>query len=406
MTGRRDETFALRIAAFFGALFLVYGVSLPYLPVLLDARGLSAGEIGIVSSVPLFIRLLLTPAIAVHADRRGDHRSVVIGLSVCGVAAILLLAFVRGFWPILLCATLFLVAIQSIMPLIETIAMAGVKRGGHDYGRMRLWGSASFIVVTFAGAGAIDRLGSGAVVWLLTIGAASTLAAAVMLPRPDLGGAQSGPGNATVKPRLDLAAARALVTAKPVLLFLIAAGAAQSAHAVFYAFGVLQWRASGIPGSWIGLLWSIGVIAEIALFWWSKQILAKVTAVDLIVIGAAASVGRWTLMAFDPPLALLVPLQILHGATYGASHLGAMHFIQARVPEGQAGTAQALYSTVTAGIGMGLATMFAGFAFERFGGLSYLGMAALGAVSLAAALALGRAIPKAAMLPERSSRRE
>ena len=151
MTGRRDETFALRIAAFFGALFLVYGVSLPYLPVLLDARGLSAGEIGIVSSVPLFIRLLLTPAIAVHADRRGDHRSVVIGLSVCGVAAILLLAFVRGFWPILLCATLFLVAIQSIMPLIETIAMAGVKRGGHDYGRMRLWGSASFIVVTFAG---------------------------------------------------------------------------------------------------------------------------------------------------------------------------------------------------------------------------------------------------------------
>ena len=102
----------------------------------------------------------------------------------------------------------------------------------------------------------------------------------------------------------------------------------------------------------------------------------------------------------DPPLALLVPLQILHGATYGASHLGAMHFIQARVPEGQAGTAQALYSTVTAGIGMGLAMMFAGFAFERFGGLSYLGMAALGAVSLAAALALGRAIPRVTMLPE------
>ncbi len=404
--GERDVSFAWRIAAFFAALFLIYGASLPYLPVLLDARGLNSAEIGIVSSVPLFFRLFLTPLIAVQADRRGDHRSVIIGLSLAAVAAILLLAGVRGFWPILVCATMFLVAIQSTMPLIETIAMAGVKQGGHNYGRMRLWGSASFILVTFAGAALIDALGAGIIVWLLTIGAILTFAAAVALPRPDLEKTPAGSAGTSAKVRLNLSAVRALATSKPIVLFLIAAGAAQSAHAVFYGFGVLHWRASGIPGSWIGLLWSIGVIAEIGLFWWSKQILAKLTAVDLILIGAAASLVRWTLMAFDPPLALLVPLQILHGATYGASHLGAMHFIQARVPEGQSGTAQALYSTVTSGIGMGLAMMFAGFAYQRFAGLSYLGMAALGTVSLAAAVALRNASPKAAALPEKSSRRE
>lgn len=406
MVGQSDVSSAWRIAAFYAALFLVYGASLPYLPVLLDARGLSAAEIGIVSSVPLFLRLFLTPVIAVHADRRGDHRSVIIGLSLAGVSAILLLAGVRGFWPILLCATLFLVTIQSTMPLIETIAMAGVKRSGHNYGRMRLWGSASFILVTFAGADLIERLGTEVIIWLLTIGTISTLVSAIMLPRPDIEETSGGPGGTSANQKLDLAAARALVAAKPIVLFLIAAGAAQSAHAVFYAFGVLHWRASGVPGSWIGLLWSVGVIAEIGLFWWSKEILAKVTAVDLIVIGAMASMVRWTTMAFDPPLVMLVPLQILHGATYGASHLGAMHFIQARVPEGQSGTAQALYSTVTAGIGMGLAMMFAGFAFQRFAGLSYLGMAALGAVSLVAAIALRQVSPTAAAVPEKSNRPE
>ena len=397
-----DVWFAWRMAAFFGALFLVYGASLPYLPVLLDARGLSAAEIGIVSSVPLMVRLLLTPVIAVHADRRGDHRAVIILLSAIGVAAIDLLSGARGFWPILLCTTAFLVAIQSIMPLTETIAMAGVKRAGHDYGRMRLWGSATFILVTFAGAALIERLGTGVVVWMLTAGAALTFAAALALPRPHAGAAPV----AGRKPRLDLAAARALVTSPPVLLFLIAAGAAQSAHAVFYAFGVLHWRASGVPGNWIGLLWSIGVVAEIALFWWSKQIMARVSAVELIAVGAAAAVLRWTLMAFDPPLAVLLALQVLHSLTYGASHLGAMHFIQARVPEGQAGTAQALYSTVTAGIGMGFAMMFAGFAYQRYGGLSYLGMAALGGVSLAAALALRRISPTALAMPAQSNHRE
>ena len=406
VVGIEDRWFAWRIGAFFGALFLVYGTSLPYLPVLLDARGLTAAEIGIVSSVPLIVRLLLTPLIAIHADRHGDHRQVVIGLSAIGFAMALSLLAARGFWPILLCATAFLVAIQSIMPLIETIAMAGVSRGGHDYGRMRLWGSATFILITFVGAALIDWRGAGVIIGLLIVGAVLTLGAALALPRPRRPAPGHETGAHTAKSRLDLTSARSLITARPMILFLLAAGAAQSAHAVFYAFGVLHWRATGVSASWIGLLWSIGVVAEIALFWWSKPVLARVSAVDLIAIGAAVSVFRWTMMAFDPNLPALFALQILHGLTYGASHLGAMHYIQARVPPGQAGTAQALYSTVTAGIGMGLAMLFAGFAYQRYGGLSYLGMAVLGGVSLIAAVALRRSTPKATAVPVRSNHPE
>ena len=50
----------------------------------------------------MILRLVLTPAIALHADRRGDHRAVVIALSVLALAAILMVAVARGFWPILL----------------------------------------------------------------------------------------------------------------------------------------------------------------------------------------------------------------------------------------------------------------------------------------------------------------
>jgi MFS transporter, PPP family, 3-phenylpropionic acid transporter len=378
-----EPHFALRVGAFFGALFLVYGATLPYLPVLLDARGLNPAEIGVISSTPLIIRLFLTPAIAMHADRRGDHRAIIIALSLSALAALQFAFGVRGFWPILLCISAFMVAIQSIMPLIETVAMAGVKTGGHDYGRMRLWGSVTFILVTFAGAWLIGVAGPDAVVWLLGIGTALTLAAALALPKPATAGV---PG----RRRFEPAAAWDLICSKHILLFLVAAGAVQSAHAVFYAFGVLHWRANGVPPGWIGTLWSIGVISEIALFWWSARVLGRFSAVDLLCIGAGAAVVRWTLMAFDPPLALLVPLQVLHGLTYGACHLGAMHFIQARVPEQQAGTMQALYSTVTAGIGMGGALILAGYAYKAAGGLSYLTMTVLAVAGLLAGLSLRR----------------
>ena len=104
-------------------------------------------------------------------------------------------------------------------------------------------------------------------------------------------------------------------------------------------------------------------------------------------VGATgAAVVRWALMSLSPPLALLVPLQTLHTLTYGASHLGAMHFISRAVPVSAQGTAQALYATVASGLLMGGATLVSGWLYARVGGHAYLAMAAMAAAGLAGAL--------------------
>ena len=48
------------------------------------------------------------------------------------------------------------------MPLTETVAMTGVKAAGLDYGRMRLWGSLSFIAASVCGGWVLERAGPGA----------------------------------------------------------------------------------------------------------------------------------------------------------------------------------------------------------------------------------------------------
>lgn len=375
--------YAWRIALFFTALFLVAGTKLPYLPVWLDWRGLTKAEIATITAAPLFLRIIAGPVIAMAADWWGDRRAAIIVLALGSFGAVCLLGAAESFWPILGVTLLAAIATTGLMPLAETMAMNGVRHGGLDYGRMRLWGSLSFIVAGFVAGAAIGGFGPGSVLWLLIGGASLTLAAALVMPA-DPG--RTEPGGR----RFSAAEAIAFASSPRFLVFIVAAGAVQASHAVFYTFGVIEWQRQGLSATWASVLWAVGVGVEVGLFAVSRTVIDRVGARGLIMAGAAAGVVRWTCMAFDPPLWGLVSLQALHGLTFGAAHLGALHFMGESVPPAQAGTAQALYASVTAGIGLGLATLLAGPLYSAWGGRSYLAMALLAAVGLSAGWVLGR----------------
>ena len=200
--GRERLGFAARVSALFAAFFFVAGTNLAYLPVWLDWTGLGLREIAIVTAAPLFVRVVATPVIAFAADRAGDHRRFLIGLSWAVLAALLALTQSRGFWAILACMLIFAIAWTTIMPLTETVAMGGVKAAGLDYGRMRLWGSLSFIAASFCGGWVVERLGPGSIIWLIVIGAALTIAAAHGLRRPiGLGRLKAATTPAAARPR-------------------------------------------------------------------------------------------------------------------------------------------------------------------------------------------------------------
>jgi len=387
---RERRGFAGRVSLLFAAIFLVAGTNMPYMPVWLDWTGLGPREIAVITATPLFVRVAVTPIIAMAADQAGDHRRFLIGLAWAGLAALIILSQARGFWPILTCTLLFALAWTTVMPLTETVAMRGVRAAGLDYGRMRVWGSLSFIAASFCGGWVVERLGSGSAVWLVIAGMALTTAAAHGLARPiGLGRLKA----ATSPPRLEFAGAISLLSSRVFLVFLLAAGAVQAAHAVLYTFGTLHWRALGLSAEWCGALWAIAIIAEVGLFAFSRTVVARIGAVGLVVLGAGSAVVRWLAMGFDPPLALLLPLQVLHGFTFGATHLGAIHFMSRTVPEAQAGTAQALYASVTGGIAMGGTMLVAGPLYAAYAGGAYWAMAVVAAVALIASLVLLKTEP-------------
>ena len=150
-------SFAWRLGLLYAALFLVVGCYLPYLPVWLSWRRLGADQIAVLLAAPLFTRILFTPAISFAADRLGDRRKILIGLAWGSLISFLLLWAADGFFTMLLATILLAINWTTIMPLIETVAVSGIRFRALDYGRVRLWGSISFIVASL-GAGLRHRL--------------------------------------------------------------------------------------------------------------------------------------------------------------------------------------------------------------------------------------------------------
>ncbi len=167
---------------------------------------------------------------------------------------------------------------------------------------------------------------------------------------------------------LKLADAFDLVRAPLFLLFLLAASLIQASHALYYSFGTLNWRAQGIPDGAIGMLWSVGVVAEVALFAVSGRVIAYCGTARLLMLAGLAATLRWGVMAIDPPLWATALLQTLHAMSFGAAHLAAIHFLTHAVPEDRAATAQGLYAAMVAGLVLGPVTIASGPLYRTFAG--------------------------------------
>lgn len=372
------QSYSVRVGLLYAGMFAVFGLAMPYFSPWLASRGLSVGEIAIIATLPQLLRPFTAPALAFIADRRQNHRAMLGILAVVALGGWIGLNNSASFWPILI-FQLVVGSTAAMMPLAETVAIAGVKRYGADYARMRLWGSVTFIIATLGGGWSIARYGIDAVMWLIIACSVLTVAAALRVP--------SLPDDGSKRAAISVKAAAALVADPTLLLVFAAAAAIQASHVMLYTYGTIHWQALGYSTNMIGAFWAVSVAVEIAVFWFGGARLRKLGPANVLTLAAATAIARWTLMVTDPSLPLLLTLQVSHAVSFGVAHLGAMFALEKYVPEGKGGTAQALLSVVTA-LTFAAATPFSARAFASGGALGYAPMAALSAFALLAALAL------------------
>lgn len=372
-SNRSAEDFGLRLKIFYACLFGILGIQLPFFPLWLEARGLDAQAIGTVLAVPIAMRIIAVPLLSRAVDRCGDLRLGLITAACAGTVGFTTVGFAYGFVPILLAVALASFLSSPLTSLADAYALRGLAARQQVYGPVRLWGSAAFIAANIGAGLLLAVVTANELIWLI-VAAFALLSLTSFLLRP------LAPSAGPAAPH-----AAAHHWGSPGF-FRIAAAASliQASHALYYGFSAVDWTGKGIATTSVGMLWGLGVAAEIVLFAISGRL--PLSPVAWLALGAAGAVIRWTAMAFNPPAALLPLLQGLHALSFGATHLGAVQFVARAAREGRAAAAQGDFATILA-VGSAAATVLAGLLYAAWGDKAYAAMAGtagLGALCLLA----------------------
>lgn len=376
-----------RLSVFYVSIYLGTGVSLPYIATFLRDRGMSGAAIGLILAIPMLARPFTGPALAVWADGFTLRRTPMVLLSMgagLGYAALLIAPGALGLAVAWLIGQTLL---STVSPLVDVIALRRSRLEGFNYGLPRGTGSAAFIVANLI-MGVVLTLAAPAVIpiWIAVAAGLTALSAAVFLPpeRVHAEGAIKPVGAERWKGLGTLMRDRTFVLA------VVTAGLIQGAHAFYYGFSTIIWREQGISNPMIGVLWGVGVAAEVGFMWFLEPWRRKVGPEKLMILGGAAAVLRWIAYAFTPPLWALFPLQTLHALTFAASFMASLRLIEKLTPPSSASAAQAINSALSMGFALGVATLASGRLFDAFGPYGYLAMAGVAALGLAGAIALNR----------------
>ncbi len=379
----RPHADAVRFVPFFVGLNFLNGIHVVFFTAWLASVGFTPYSTGLLLAGMGVLRVFTGPVLGVAADVFHARRLFLIVLmGVAGACYVGYASFPGAFYVVAF-SLIASAAFSAIGALIEGVTLRASAMRGFDYGRVRMFGSAAFVAMNFFGGAVVAAFGIASFLPILIGSAFVALCGGFVLPREDVPDVRA---SAHSVGREALALAR-----QPVfMLMTVATGIAQASHTFYYSFGTLNWQALHYNARLIGFLWALGAIAEIVLLMFSGRIVARVGAVNLMMLGAGAGIVRWTALALSPPLWLLIPIQCLHAGTFCAVHLGSMHFLTRATPHHLTGTAQSIYAAVTIGVFFSIGQYGSGILFGAHGSLGYLAMAGFSAVALVLSFALSR----------------
>ncbi|MCG8453349.1 MAG: MFS transporter [Spirochaetales bacterium] len=358
----------LRFAWLNVVLYASVSVLFPYLPVYFEVRGLRPSQIGLllgaVEVAGICAPFLITPL----ADRSGRYRSLMAILILLSSASLFLMHQSQLFSIVLVAVTVFGITYRPQLPLTDAIVGHGLADATKDFGKVRLWGTVSFIVISlfirFTGVfseASNNRLFLSFQLSLLLFLLALPLVPPVQASPKKTGGACSQSKRNEFKILLPLI----------VIGFLgnIGFGAYQSFAPLYFT------RVAG--ASAVAGFYAVAAVAEIPAMLFAGRIVKKIGHRGMIIIAFVASILRWGLMALELPPRLLVMSQLLHCGNYALFLLAGIDWVNTKIHPERRAWGMGVVSAFCFGAPQFLGSLAGGYLLEHGGFARLFGTAAL-----------------------------
>ncbi|HHJ39968.1 MAG: hypothetical protein AXA67_04610 [Methylothermaceae bacteria B42] len=347
-----------RLSAFYFFYFATLGAFLPYWGLYLKGLGYSALEIGTVLALLSATKVVAPNILGWLADHSG--RRITWIRWTCLLAAGLFLGIfeVHGYREMLLLTTAFGMFWSAALSQFEAVTLAHLGGNSRHYPWVRLWGSLGFIAAVLGLGFALERFAIGFLPQVLTVLLWLIWMVSLMVPEAKFR-AHFTDSTPTWWP---------LLWRKEVIAFLLVVFLAQAAHGPYYVFYSIHLKALDYSGRWIGMLWTLGVVAEIVLFLLLPRLFHFLSPRALLLAGVGLGSVRWLAIGWYAHVFwVLLAAQVLHAATFAATHAAAMQLLPRYFGQAHQGKGQALYSSLSFGLGSMAGSYAAGMFWDQAG---------------------------------------
>ncbi|MBL4940986.1 MAG: MFS transporter [Colwellia sp.] len=343
--------------------FAILGLISPYLSVFLDGKGFTSLELGEIFAFLTATKIVAPSLWAILADKTGQQLLIIRLGAVFALFSFLLLFWLNSYWPISFCLALFSLFWTAILPQLEVLTLNSVRQSSKIYARVRLWGSLGFIALAVFAGQVMEYytlLGSSNLS-NSSFTDAFVLMGSVILLCLFLSTLAMKPQRSKHKVKQQALAIKEKLLKPRFMIFFVSGILLQISFGPYYGFFALFLRDLAYSGFAVGLLISLGVVAEIMVFIFASSFFKYFSLKALLIFSLAVTALRWLLLAYyAESIWLLVFTQLIHAASFALFHSASMIFISSHFHPCQQSRGQAVYLGGVYGVGGAIGAYIAG----------------------------------------------
>lgn len=336
-----------RLSSSYFIYFSLLGLVSTFLSVFLDGKGFSSVEIGEILAIITTTKIVAPSLWAIIADKTGKQLAIIRLGALLALLSFSALFWLQSYWPITFCLALFSLFWTAILPQLEVLTLTSLRHSSKIYARVRLWGSLGFIVLAIVAGQLMSYFSSDAFTFIGLFILVSLFFSTLVLKQAK----HSATAKQNEKENLVVSIKDKLLN-RGFIAFFVGGILLQISFAPFYGFFALFLRDLGYPGFTVGLLVSLGVVAEIVAFIYMGSLFKYFALKTLLVFSLAITALRWFLVPqVADSIYLLAATQLTHAASFAVYHSASMRFLTMYFNKQQQGRAQGIYLGGVYGIG-------------------------------------------------------
>ncbi len=337
---------------------------MPFWPLYLEDKGFTAESIGYLTGIMMATKIIAPNLWSWLADRTGQRMTIIRAGTLLGLILFLgIFIDAQRFWWLVIIIAAYSFFWNAVLAQFEVATLSHLDGRYQRYSQIRVWGSVGFIAaVTLLGL-FFDYFSVTWLPWFIVLLLTGIWLSSLLVEENKSSTDNKEPRRSFVE-----------VLRQPhVITFMLVCFLLQVSHGPYYTFFSLFLEDHGYSRTVTGLLWSLGVVAEVIVFIIMHRLLDRFSLRYIMLASLILSVIRWLLIGFYVDnWMILIFAQCLHAATFGSYHAFAVEMVRRMFGGGLEGQGMALYSGLSFGAGGAVGAVLSGWIWESNPELSYL----------------------------------